>query len=90
MSAAMSARKQRQAQRAAHLVAAGLLLAYVYAPLDAELEDVVRFVVFPALVITGIGMWQSGRMRRALRARRHASSQPGTERPHGAERNAAT
>jgi hypothetical protein len=90
MSAAMSPRKQRQAQRAAHLVAAGLLLAYVYAPLDAELEDVVRFVVFPALVLTGVAMWQSGRIRRALRARRNASSQPRTERPRGAERNVAT
>jgi hypothetical protein len=90
MSAAMSARKQRQAQRAAHLVAAGLLLAYVYAPLDAELEDVVRFVVFPALVLTGVAMWQSGRIRRALRARRHASSQPRTERPSRGRKDVAT
>lgn len=68
MIAALTPGRQRRAQRAAHLFAASVLLAYVYAPLDAQLEDVVRFAVFPVLVLTGIAMWQSARIRRALRA----------------------
>jgi hypothetical protein len=48
--------------------AAGLLLiAYLYAPLEAQLHDAVRFLVLPALVVTGIGMWQAARIRRLRR-----------------------
>jgi hypothetical protein len=61
--------RQRRMQRAAHLLAAAVLLAYVYAPVDGRLEDVVRFAVFPLLVLTGIAMWQAARIRRALRSR---------------------
>jgi hypothetical protein len=66
--AAMRAGTLRRAQRRAHLLAAAVLLAYVYAPLDAALEDVVRFAVFPVLALTGIAMWQAARIRRAVRS----------------------
>ena len=70
MIAAMSPGAQRRVQRRVHLLAGAVLAAYVYAPLGAELEDVVRFAIFPSLALTGIGMWQAARIRRALRSLR--------------------
>lgn len=64
----MTAGQQRKVQRAIHVVAALALLAYVYAPLEAQLQDLVRVLVFPLLAVTGIAMWQAPRIRRALRA----------------------
>jgi hypothetical protein len=75
--AAMSPGAQRRAQRRVHLVAGAVLAAYVYAPLGAEFEVVVRFAVFPILALTGIAMWQAARIRRALsslRTRREAKA----------------
>jgi hypothetical protein len=66
----MSAGAQRRAQRRVHLLAGAVLFAYVYAPLGTELEDVVRFAVFPVLAVTGVAMWQAARIRRALRSLR--------------------
>jgi thiosulfate reductase cytochrome b subunit len=60
----MTAAQQRKAQRIAHLAAALMLVAYLYAPLEAQLQDAVRFVVLPVLVVTGIAMWQAPRIRR--------------------------
>jgi hypothetical protein len=81
--ATLTPARQRRAQRAAHLLAAVVLLAYVYAPVDSRLEDVVRFAVFPVLALTGIAMWQSARIRRALRSRRDSGRAPTTKRPRG-------
>jgi hypothetical protein len=76
--AAMTPSKLRRVQRRAHLLAAAVLLAYVYAPLAAELQDIVRFAVFPLLALTGIAMWQAARVRRALRfARSMRAPKPG-------------
>jgi hypothetical protein len=60
----MTAAQQRRAQRVVHLVAALVLIAYLNAPLEAQLQDAVRFVVLPVLVVTGIAMWQAPRIRR--------------------------
>jgi thiosulfate reductase cytochrome b subunit len=60
----MTAGQQRKAQRRVHLAAALLLVAYLYAPLETQLQDAVRFLVLPALVVTGIAMWQAPRIRR--------------------------
>jgi len=77
----MTAGRLRRAQRRAHLLAAALLLAYVYTPLDTELEAAVRFGVVPLLALTGIAMWQAARIPRALR------SVDATRRPTSNERN---
>lgn len=74
---------QRRAQRAVHLLAAVVLFAYVYAPLGSRLEDVVRFAVLPVLAVTGIAMWQSARIRRAIRSRRGIGREQARERPKG-------
>jgi urease accessory protein UreF len=60
----MTAAQQRKVQRAVHLGAALLLVAYLYAPLAAQLQDAVRLMVLPVLVVTGIAMWQAPRIRR--------------------------
>jgi hypothetical protein len=81
MIATLTPAQQRRIQRAAHVLAAVVLFAYVYAPLGGELQDVVRFVVFPVLALTGIAMWQSARIRRALRARRGTGPKQTTRTP---------
>jgi hypothetical protein len=60
----MTAAQQRKAQRFVHLAAALVLVAHLYAPLEAQLQDAIRFVVLPLLVVTGIAMWQAPRIRR--------------------------
>jgi hypothetical protein len=60
----MTAGQQRKAQRGVHVAAGLLLIAYLYAPLEAQLQDAVRFLALPALVLTGIAMWQAPRIRR--------------------------
>jgi hypothetical protein len=47
------------------------------------IEDVVRFAVFPMLALKGIAMWQSARIRRALRSKRGIRREQTTERPEG-------
>ena len=66
----MTAGQQRKAQRIAHLAAAVVLVGYLYAPLEAQPQDAVRFFVLPLLVMTGIAMWQAPRLRRLRRAGR--------------------
>jgi len=70
----MTPGKLRRAQRGAHLFAAALLAAYVYAPLGGQVEDIVRFAVFPVLALTGIAMWQAARIRRGVRSLRAVRS----------------
>lgn len=60
----MTAAQQRKVQRVVHLAAALLLVAYLYAPLETQLQDAVRFIVLPVLVLTGTVMWQAPRIRR--------------------------
>jgi thiosulfate reductase cytochrome b subunit len=77
----MTAAQQRKAQRVVHLAAALVLVAYLYAPLEAQLQDAVRFVVVPVLVVTGIAMWQAPRIRRLQKTvrRTRALAKPGAE-----------
>lgn len=85
MIAAVSPAKLRKAQRLAHLLAAAGLLGYVYAPLETELRDVVRFAVFPALALTGIAMWQAPRIRRISRRSRRSPQWRGRSHPQQEE-----
>jgi hypothetical protein len=80
--AATTAGRLRRTQRRAHLLAAVLLLAYVYGPLEAQLEDSVRFAVFPVLALTGIAMWQAAPIRRAVAAVREIPRRARKARPN--------
>ena len=60
----MTAAQQRKVQRAVHLATGVLIVAAVYLRPAGPVNDVIRFVVLPLLVITGIAMWQAPRIRR--------------------------
>ncbi|MGQ0671068.1 MAG: hypothetical protein ACT4PO_15650 [Actinomycetota bacterium] len=86
----MTAAQQRKVQRGVHLIAALVLIGYLYAPTGTQLQDVVPFVVLPVLVVTGIAMWQAARIRRLWRtlSRRRALDPATSASPaeRGAER----
>lgn len=63
----MSPGQQRKAERVAHLVAAALVAAYVYLPLGDAPANLIRWVALPALVMSGLAMWQAARLRRAFK-----------------------
>lgn len=75
--AAITAGRQRKLQRAFHLLGGATLLAYIYVPAAHELDDLVRFVVLPMLTLTGIAMWQTARLRRAIRTARQGRGRSG-------------
>jgi hypothetical protein len=66
----VTTRRQRKLQRLFHLLAGATLLAYVYLPAAHQLHDPVRLVAVPVLTLTGIAMWQTARLRRAIRTAR--------------------
>lgn len=69
---------QRRIQRAVHLVAGVLLLATTYLPIETSGRDVIRWIVLPVLVVTGLWMWNAARIRRFLKSRTSgASAGPG-------------
>jgi hypothetical protein len=68
----VSNKRQRDAQRAAHIVGGLMLGIYIYVPLVGGpapqfAAAAVQFVVFPAVVATGVLMWQLPRLRRLLK-----------------------
>ncbi len=66
----------RDIQRFVHLTAGLLLVAYIYTPLGNlnAFGTLVQFIVVPALVVTGMAMWQLPRLRKLLRDRAQARS----------------
>jgi hypothetical protein len=78
----MTAAQQRRAQRVLHVAAALVLIAYLYLPFEAQVQDAVRFLVLPLLVATGITMWQAPHIPRLRKnvGRTRALAEPGAER----------
>jgi len=68
----LTRRQVRDLQRAAHLLTALLLLAYVYAAplLGTGFTAAVRSLVVPLLVVSGVALWQWHRLRTMLRKRK--------------------
>ncbi|QBD78983.1 hypothetical protein EPA93_24560 [Ktedonosporobacter rubrisoli] len=64
----VSNKQIRDIQRIVHLIAALVLLFYVYGPLDGApgLAPLLRFAVLPLLVVTGLLMWQWTRLRKLV------------------------
>ena len=62
----VSNKQIRDIQRVIHLVAALVLVLYVYIPLGSAplLTTVVQFAVLPLLAATGLLMWQWTRLRK--------------------------
>jgi len=65
----LTRRPVRDLQRAAHLLGALVLVVYVYvAPLlGAGFTAAVRWLVVPALAVSGMALWQWHRLRATLR-----------------------
>lgn len=65
-------RALRTMQRAVHLVAGAVVLAYVYAAsaLGAGFVAAVRWFVLPVLALSGVVLWRWPRIRALLRRRR--------------------
>lgn len=61
--------RQRRVQRGVHLVAGAVLLATAYAPITSSWRDVIRWVILPILVVTGLWMWNAARIRRFIDGR---------------------
>jgi hypothetical protein len=64
----ITGKRQRDMERAAHLIAALLILGFIYTPLsDLQAYSLlVRLVVVPVLTASGMAMWQQARLRRLL------------------------
>jgi hypothetical protein len=81
----VSHKQIRDIQRVTHLVAALVLVLYVYIPLGSVplLTTVVQFAVLPLLAATGILMWQWTRLRKLLHTFLGRTSMPWRKRVAG-------
>ena len=72
----ISNKRVRDIQRTVHLMCGLLVAAYIYTPLpDVPVVGVlVQLVAIPALVATGMAMWQAARFRRLLTRGRPAAT----------------
>jgi hypothetical protein len=66
------AKRTRTAQRGVHLLTGLVLAVCVYADSATNelVEGVIRWLVLPILVATGLAMWQWPRLRRLVRGQR--------------------
>jgi hypothetical protein len=62
----MNAAQLRRALRVGHIAVGVLLSIYVYSPLHADplLTDIIRYLAIPAIVLSGVAMWQQDRISR--------------------------
>lgn len=60
----MNGKQFRQVSRLIHLVGSGVIGTYIYSPWSADpvFAAIVQFVTVPVLVLTGVAMWQQGRI----------------------------
>jgi hypothetical protein len=67
-----NAAQLRHTLRLGHIAVGLLLSIYVNSPLHADplLTDIIRYLATPAIVLSGVAMWQQGRISRwtALRS----------------------
>jgi uncharacterized protein involved in cysteine biosynthesis len=72
-----TAKQLRDAERALHIVAGVILLIVVFTPLgEAVIGQVLRLVVVPLIVASGILMWQHARVTRLMRGSRAGADGP--------------
>lgn len=65
----MSNKQLRQLMRALHLIGAVMLGALIYGPWGdgSTLELIIQLVIFPALTVSGLIMWQQPRLAKLRR-----------------------
>jgi hypothetical protein len=66
MEITINAGQLRRTLRAANIVVGVLLSIYVYSPLHADplLTDIIRYLAIPVIALSGVAMWQQGRISR--------------------------
>lgn len=76
----MTARPLRLWLRWLHLGGSGLLGFYLYSPFGGVpwVSFLTLWIVFPAMAVTGIWMWQQGRIARLLGSATSASTTQGS------------
>jgi hypothetical protein len=69
-----SNKRQRDIQRAVHLVGGVALMLYLYTPLGnaSTFTALMQFLVVPLVVVTGMLMWQLPRLRKMLQGKQPA------------------
>lgn len=65
----MSPVRLRQTFRWLHIAAAAIIGTYLYSPWSANpaFAAVTLWIVFPAMALSGVAMWQQGRLARLFR-----------------------
>ncbi len=83
----VSNKQIRDLQRVTHLVAALVLVLYIYLPLGRVplLTTVVQFAVLPLLAATGMLMWQWTRLRKLLTTFMGSTPMPWRKRVAGSQ-----
>ncbi len=83
----VSNKQVRDLQRVTHLVAALVLVLYVYLPLGSVplLTTVLQFAVLPLLTATGMLMWQWTRLRKLLTTFMGSTPMPWQKHPAGSQ-----
>ena len=68
----MNSKQLRVVMRWLHIIGGAIIATYIYSPWtdDPVFSLVVQVVVIPALIISGIVMWQQGRIMKWLRNNR--------------------
>jgi hypothetical protein len=68
----------RSLLRWAHIVEGAFLGVYIFSPLHADplWTDIARYVIFPLAGLSGLWMWQQGRIARWMRQYGMAASGP--------------
>jgi hypothetical protein len=82
----MSNKNLRRVIRLIHLIAAASLGLYLYSPIagDPTLGVIVRFVMIPIIVLTGIALWQQARLNKLING---STRKPATNAAHPAHTN---
>ncbi len=59
----------RRTLRWVHIATAGIVGTYLYAPWSADpvFSAITLYGVFPAMALTGVAMWQQGRLMKLMR-----------------------
>lgn len=67
----MSPANTRKLLQWGHFAASGVIGTYLYSPWSAHpvLSGLTLYVVFPAMALSGLWMWNQGRINRFLRRR---------------------
>lgn len=67
----MSNKQFRQIVRAGHIIEGVLIALYIYSPLGSNTtyDALIKFVILPLIVISGMALWQQPKIMKFMRQR---------------------